>query len=125
METAMHWSRVVVLTMMALTLLSAQGQQVRQPLYLQADQLFDDTGGNRVIVQGKVEIYYNRYILVADQLTYDRSANTLTADGNIVLKDPDGSVLRAHRMEMSADFRDAFGQSLSAATPDRWRIGPR
>ena len=39
-----------------------------QPLYLQADQLLYDTKSSRVIAQGNVEVYYNNYILTADQL---------------------------------------------------------
>ena len=38
---------------------------------MQADQLIFDTRGNRVIAQGSVEIYYNNYILTADEVTYD------------------------------------------------------
>jgi hypothetical protein len=32
-----------------------------QPLYLQGDELIYDTGGNKVIARGNVEIYYNNY----------------------------------------------------------------
>ena len=39
------------------------------------------------IARGNVEIYYNNYILTADQVVYDQSANTLTAVGNVVLKE--------------------------------------
>jgi len=47
------------------------------PLYLQADELIYDTRGNRVIARGNVEIYYNNYILMADEVAYDQSAGTL------------------------------------------------
>ena len=36
---------------------------------------------NRVIAQGNVEIYYNNYILTADQVVYDQSTNTLIGRG--------------------------------------------
>jgi LPS-assembly protein len=93
-----------------------------QPLYLQADQLIYDTKGNRVIAQGNVEIYYNNFILTADQVIYDQGVNKLYAEGNAQLKDPNGSITRADRMEALDDFRDAFIQSLSVVTRDDTRI---
>jgi LPS-assembly protein len=93
-----------------------------QPLYLQADQLIYDTKTNRVIAQGNVEIYYNNYVLTADQVVYDQNLNKLIARGNAQLKDPNGSVTRADRLEALDDFRDAFVQSLSMVTRDETRI---
>jgi LPS-assembly protein len=75
-----------------------------------------------VIAQGIVEIYYNNYILTADQVIYDQGSNTLTAEGNAQLKDPNGSITRADRFEALDDFRDAFVQSLSVVTQDDTRI---
>ena len=37
---------------------------------------------NRVIAQGNVEIYYNNYVLTADQVVYDQGVNKLIAEGN-------------------------------------------
>lgn len=93
-----------------------------QPLYMQADQLIYDTKGNRVIAQGNVELYYNNFILTADQVIYNQNLNKLIAQGNAQLKDPNGSITRADRLEALDDFRDAFVQSLSVVTQDETRI---
>jgi LPS-assembly protein len=93
-----------------------------QPLYMQADQLIYDTKNNRVIAQGNVEVYYNNYILTADQVIYDQDLNKVTAEGNAQLKDPNGSITRADKLEAVDDFRDAFIQSLSMVTRDDTRI---
>ena len=93
-----------------------------QPLYMQADQLIYDTQGNRVIAQGNVELYYNNFILTADQVIYHQNLNKLIAQGNAQLKDPNGSITRADRLEALDDFRDAFVQSLSVVTQDDTRI---
>ncbi len=93
-----------------------------QPLYMQADQLIYDTKTNRVIAQGNVEIYYNNFILTSDQVIYDQNLNKLIAEGNAQLKDPNGSITRADRLEALDDFRDAFIQSLSIVTQDETRI---
>lgn len=92
-----------------------------QPLYLQGDELIYE-GGNRVVARGNVEIYYNDYILTADQVVYDQAANTLTAVGNVVLKEPNGNIVRADRYTLTDDFRDGFVQSLSIVAKDDTRI---
>ncbi|MEZ5855246.1 MAG: hypothetical protein R3D67_11085 [Hyphomicrobiaceae bacterium] len=51
-----------------------------QPLYLQGDELIYDTKGNRVIARGNVEIYYNNYILTADEVVYDQECQYLDRD---------------------------------------------
>lgn len=96
-----------------------------KPLYLTGDDLIYDTKNNRVIARGNVEIYYNDYALTADQVVYDQGANTLTAQGNVQIREPNGNILRAERFDATADFRDAFIQSLSAVTKDESRIVAR
>lgn len=95
------------------------------PLYLNADELEYDTRGNRVIARGNVEIYYNGYALTADRVTYDQGANTITAEGNARVKEPDGAVVSAEKLVTSADFAEAFGQSLSVIGQDDTRIVAR
>ncbi len=96
-----------------------------QPLYLQGDELIYDTRGNRVIARGNVEIYYNNYILTADEVIYDQGANTLVATGNAQLKEPNGNIVKSDSIETTADFRDAFIQSLSLIGKDDTRIAAR
>ncbi|MGE3915701.1 MAG: LPS-assembly protein LptD [Hyphomicrobiaceae bacterium] len=96
-----------------------------QPLYLQGDELIYDTRNNRVIAKGSVEIYYNNYILTADEVIYDQSANTLTAKGNAQLKEPNGNIVKGDTIDTTADFRDAFVESLSLIGKDDTRIAAR
>ena len=93
-----------------------------KPLYLQGDELIYDTKGNKIRARGNVEIFYNNYILKADQVEYDQTAGTLTAVGNAELREPNGNIVRAERLSLSEDFRDGFIQSLSAVSQDDTRI---
>ncbi len=95
------------------------------PLYLNADELEYDTRGNRVVARGNVEIYYNGYALTADRVVYDQGANTITAEGNARVKEPDGAIVSAEKLVTSADFAEAFGQSLSVIGKDDTRIVAR
>ncbi len=92
------------------------------PLLLQADDLVYDNRNNRVIARGNVEIYYNDNVLLADEVIYDKTASALTAIGNVRLKEPDGSVVNADRLTLSADFRDGFIRSLRTLTQDEGRV---
>jgi LPS-assembly protein len=102
-------------------------QQVNKaaPLYLQGDELIYDTKGSRVIAKGNVEIYYNNFVLTADKVTYDQSAGKLLLEGNAQIKDANGNVERADRIETTDDFRDAFIESLSVVSKDQTRIAAR
>ncbi len=95
------------------------------PLYLQGDDLVYDTKNNRVVARGNVQIFYNNYLLTADQVTYDQAASKLLAEGNVQLRDPNGNIQRAERLETTDDFRDAFIESLSLVTRDETRIQAR
>jgi LPS-assembly protein len=95
------------------------------PLNLQGDQLVYDTKGQKIIARGNVEIFYNNFVLTADQVTYDQARNLLIAEGNAQLRDPNGNITRAEKLEATDDFRDAFVQSLSVVTKDETRIAAR
>lgn len=95
------------------------------PLYLQGDELIYDTKGSKIIARGNVQIFYNNYLLTADQVTYDQSAAKLLAEGNVQIRDPNGNIQRAERIETTDDFRDAFAESLSVVSRDETRIQAR
>jgi LPS-assembly protein len=75
-----------------------------------------------VIARGNVEIYYNDNILTADEVVYDQGAGTLTAIGNVTLKEPQGNIIHADRYTLTDDFRDGFVQSLSVVSQDQSTI---
>lgn len=96
-----------------------------QPMLLQADNLIYDRKNDRVIAQGNVEVYYNNYSLLAEELIYDQKKGTLEAVGNVRIKEPDGAVVKADRINLTEDFRQGFVRSLSIVTADEERIAAR
>jgi LPS-assembly protein len=118
----MRCFRVIgILAIVAISVSAVQAQETlgSRALQLQADRLIYDTGGSRVIAQGNVELYYNNYILTADQVIYDQGTNKLTAEGNAQLKDPNGNITRADRLEALDEFRDAFVRSMGTTATQR------
>ncbi len=92
-----------------------------ESMLLQADELvYDDSG--RVAADGNVEIYYGHYTLLADKIVYDRNSNTLMAEGNVRMKDPDGAVITSDQLTLTDDFRDGFVDALKLVTQDDTRI---
>lgn len=96
-----------------------------KPLLLNADVLDYETKRNLVIARGNVEIYFNDYVLTADEVIYDQAAKTLTASGNVKLQEPNNNVVRADRYVLSDDFSEGFAESLSITTKDQSRIAAR
>jgi LPS-assembly protein len=85
-------------------------------------KVINDQQNRRVMAKGHVEVYYNEYVLLCDQLLYDQAAKTLDAIGNVRMKEPDGAVVNADRMTLTDNFRDGFVRSLRQVTKDDARI---
>ena len=54
-----------------------------EPMLLQADELIYENGNSRVTAKGNVEVYYGDYTLLAERIVYNRSTNTLAAEGKV------------------------------------------
>jgi LPS-assembly protein len=93
-----------------------------QPLLLNGDTLTYDTSGNRVVAKGNVELYYNNYSIIADQVVYDQAGGTLTAAGNVTIRDPNGQITRADQIDLTDDFKEGFIKALNVVLTDDTRI---
>src|SRR5690606_37715747 len=91
-------------------------------MLVQADEMQYDYKNERVSAVGKVQIYYDGAVLEADRVTHDRKTNRLTATGNVRYQTKDGNVIHTDHIDMDADFRDGFVQSLMVETADNTRM---
>jgi len=91
-------------------------------MLVQANEMQYDYKNERVAAVGKVQIYYDGAILEADRVTHDRKTNRLTATGNVRYQTKDGNVIHTDHIDMDADFRDGFVQSLMVETADNTRM---
>jgi LPS-assembly protein len=62
----------------------------------------------RLHLSGGVNLAFEGFCLFADDLELDRTRSTLTAKGNVELSEPNGNIIRAERLTLSDEFRDAF-----------------
>ena len=86
-----------------------------RPMYVEAEAMTFDTQNNRVIVRGRVTIYRDRSMLLAEQVIDDRNVNELVAEGKVLLRNPDGSMTRGDRLRLPDDYRDTFPARLDPA----------
>ncbi|MCC6948659.1 MAG: LPS-assembly protein LptD [Bradyrhizobiaceae bacterium] len=91
-------------------------------MLVQANELVYDQAREEVSAVGKVQIYYDGSVLEADRVTHFRKTNRLEARGNVRYQTKDGNVIYTDHINLDADFRDGFVQSLLIETPERTRI---
>ena len=91
-------------------------------LLLEADQLIYDFDGKTVTATGKVQIYYDGYVLDADTVVYDEKSGRLIAAGGVRMLEPSGNLVTTERLDITDDFRDAFVGSLNVVTTDEARF---
>ncbi|MEW6254453.1 MAG: LPS-assembly protein LptD [Pseudomonadota bacterium] len=90
-----------------------------QKMLVTADELIYDYEKNTVGASGNVQLYYDGASLEAQKVTFDRNRNVVIAEGNVRLKQKDGNVTRADRLELSEDFKNGFIESLRVDTVDK------
>lgn len=103
------WATVVagVICVVLAGLLSAQPLRAQGAATLIADQVFVD-GRGRLVATGAVEVWHGSVRLRADQVTYDRSANTLDIQGQIVLSEGPDLVILADSAQLSDSMRSGL-----------------
>lgn len=63
---------------------------------------------------GRVRLTYGPYVLVASRVVYDEVRNTFSANGSVVLSEPNGNRLLATQVEISNGFKEGFARHLKA-----------
>jgi LPS-assembly protein len=88
-------------------------------MLVESDQLVYDYDNNTVSAVGNVRIYYGRYTLEAEKVTYLRDSGRLIATGFVKLTDPDGAVYYSDQFDITDDFANGFVESLRVEAADR------
>jgi LPS-assembly protein len=79
-----------------------------------ADQVTYDPRTKLAVATGKVIINYGPYVLTATRVTYNETTDKFTANGSVVLKEPNGNVLEADETELTNRFKEGFARKLKA-----------
>lgn len=102
--------------------LAAQRVSPDSQLLLVADELIYDNSNETVTASGGVQIDYGGNKLVARQVTYDQKTGRLLASGNVEIIETDGNRIYAEQIDITDDFRDGFVNALRVETVDNTRF---
>ncbi len=93
-----------------------------QPILLNANQLIYDENANSVTAQGNVVLVHEGQTLNADELVYDRAADIVHARGHVRIWQSNGDILHATAADLSRDMQQAFVQQVSLLMQDNSRF---
>ncbi|AXV14894.1 LPS-assembly protein LptD [Neorhizobium sp. SOG26] len=91
-------------------------------LLLRANQLVYNQDAEQVTASGAVQLYYNRYRMVAQRVQYDQKTGRVMATGNIELIEPSGNRVYADELDITDDFGEGFINALRVETVDNTRL---
>ena len=75
-----------------------------------------------VTATGNVEIAQSGLVLRAQRVVYDKTADRMSAAGNVVLVDPSGDAFYADTVEISGDLKDAVANGIRVRLRDKSRF---
>lgn len=80
------------------------------PVALVADNVEYDSTTGIVTASGNVEVFYGNRTLTAQRIVYNSRTERISADGEIVLRDPSGATVFADIADLDAGLRDGLVQ---------------
>ncbi len=88
------------------------------PVALVADAISFDEAAGTVTASGAVEVFHGDRTLTAQAITYDSRTGRIRAEGPLALRDPSGSTLVADFADLDAELRDGVIQGARALIAD-------
>lgn len=90
-----------------------------------ADELEYDGDGERVIVTGHVRLYRQGTRLRADRVVWDQRSGTVTAEGNVVVINPQRDTVYADRVELDDELKSGAIENLLVVLDQGGRIAAK
>ncbi len=79
-----------------------------------ADRLTYDEKTEVATATGTVQLTYGPYVLTATNVAYNMKTGVFSANGSVVLREPNGNVLEADSAELTESFKEGFAQHVKA-----------
>ncbi|WP_354062439.1 LPS assembly protein LptD [Devosia sp. 2618] len=92
------------------------------PLGVEANGLTFNADTNTITASGDVVLKQDGYTLTGQSLTYKRASNEVSFAGAVIIVDPSGNVLEAQDFQLTGGMKLAFIQALTIRTYDGARI---
>lgn len=75
-----------------------------------------------VVATGRVELFHDERILIADTVSYNQRDDLVTASGNVQLLEPSGDVMFADFMELTGNMKDGVIENIRVLLSDDARL---
>ncbi|WP_332060378.1 LPS-assembly protein LptD [Bartonella sp. CB74] len=98
------------------TLAQNRIQNPISPLLLSANELIYNRDANTVSAQGNVQIEYDGNKVVAQKVTYNQKTGRIIAQGNVEIIQKNGNKIYSNQIDMTKDFGEGFVNSLRIDT---------
>lgn len=105
--------------------LHAEQTKNSQPIFFSADEVEEDSQTKIITARGDVNIVRNGVTLKADTLTFDRKNDVLIADGNVSIRQPDGTTVFSKNARLSDKMSKATITDVKAILADESRLAAK
>lgn len=85
-----------------------------EEVFFDADQVTYNGRTGIAVATGRVVIDYGKYKLTATRVEYNTKTGTFKANGSVVLREPNGNVLKAREATLMNKFKEGFARQLTA-----------
>lgn len=90
----------------------------RRPVVINANELTYDRERQTVTARGNVVIFQGDRVILADEVVFDQRSNRVVATGNVALTEPGSPTVFSTRAELSRDMRDGVMEQFRMLFPD-------
>ena len=92
------------------------------PVEMIADEAGYDEDLGVYVARGRVEMQQDDRVVMADTITYNERAKTISASGNVVLLEPSGDTIFGNYVDLTDDFNNGVIKGFRALLKDKSRI---
>jgi len=92
------------------------------PAAVEANTLNYNALSDVISATGRVVMDYSGYSLGCDALRYDQGSGAVVCEGNVDIRDPQGTRYQADRLELTGGMKEALIKSLTLTTKDGAQI---
>jgi len=89
---------------------------------LLADEITYDKDGNTITASGFVELQRGSQLLLADTITFDRTTDIATATGHVSILDTTGTVLFFDKIQVASDLKQGLADEVRVLLSDKSRM---
>lgn len=101
---------------------SGMKRDANAQMLLQADEIVTDNDSDTVTANGNVQIFYDGYNVIAQQVVYHKANRRVVANGDVRVTDPLGNVYYSDSADITENFSDGFVRSLRLERIDRTHL---